>query len=635
MSLRIRRGTNSERLTKTFDQGELAWTTDTEKLYVGDGVTLGGKNVLQSSAGTGFVFNSTTQALEFTVPSLNLTTSLVPDFVTTNHLTTGSSGTTFKVVSTAGIQPGMLIVASSFLNGQTVTVVVDSQTLTISAAPDVAVVNNSAITFRSPNLYFTNARAGQAVYDAFGRGTNSGVVFSYNAGTNAISATVSTGNILPSQTGNSGKYLTTDGIGGLTWTNPISGNMLLPSEAGQQGKYLKVDNSSLPAWADIVLDRLTVNAYSTVLDSFGNLTTPGDIKIPAGKDIKRDNGSGTYVSITGGLGSVSADTSPSLGGNLSLATRSITGSGSIGITGNIINTGNAQFTGTIQAAVGLGANLPLNAFGITGTGNINFTGDITNTGNIVNTGNLTGTGNITRTGNIDVTGTIKSVTGLGGDLSLNSFNIVGTGNISVAGNISATGLGADLSLNTRSITGTGNINITGNVTSTKITTPAVDGGSTGVSLTSNGTTPLTVTGIGTLGATNGQVYFNINAAKGTITVPTTTAGGDGLGGIGIQGYNGTDYKTASLIVASWDASAVLSDSWPKSKVTLVSGGGGTTYREAIFDNRGVFTAPVFKAANYATGSYPANPEKGWIIFDSTANDFIGYNGTAWVAFTGP
>jgi hypothetical protein len=366
----------------------------------------------------------------------------------------------------------MLIVATSFLSGQTVTVVVDSQTLTISSAPDVAVVNNTAIIFRSPNLYFTNSRAGQAVYDAFGRGSNSGITFAYNAGTNAISATVATGNLLPSQTGNSGKYLTTDGIGGLTWTNPISGNMLLPSEAGQQGKYLKVVNS-VPAWADIVLDRLTVNAYSTVLDSFGNLTTPGDIKIPAGKDIKRDNGTGTYVSITGGLGSVSADTSPSLGGNLSLASRSITGAGGIGITGNIINTGNAEFTGTIKAS-GLGANLSLNSFDLTGTGNITFTGNITNYGDHQLSGNLTGIGNITRTGTVTITGalsastsistagTITATTGLGANLPLNNFGISGTGNIDMTGSITLYGNQA-LSGN---LTGVGNITRTGNIDAT-------------------------------------------------------------------------------------------------------------------------------------------------------------------------
>ena len=42
MSLRIRRGTNAERSGVTFLEGELVYTTDTKKMFVGDGVTVGG-----------------------------------------------------------------------------------------------------------------------------------------------------------------------------------------------------------------------------------------------------------------------------------------------------------------------------------------------------------------------------------------------------------------------------------------------------------------------------------------------------------------------------------------------------------------------------------------------------------------
>jgi hypothetical protein len=42
MALRIRRGTNAQRLLITPLQGELIYTTDTKQLFVGDGTTLGG-----------------------------------------------------------------------------------------------------------------------------------------------------------------------------------------------------------------------------------------------------------------------------------------------------------------------------------------------------------------------------------------------------------------------------------------------------------------------------------------------------------------------------------------------------------------------------------------------------------------
>jgi len=45
MSLRIRRGTDAQRQAVTFLEGELVYTTDTKKLYVGDGSTQGGNSV--------------------------------------------------------------------------------------------------------------------------------------------------------------------------------------------------------------------------------------------------------------------------------------------------------------------------------------------------------------------------------------------------------------------------------------------------------------------------------------------------------------------------------------------------------------------------------------------------------------
>lgn len=66
MSLRIRRGTNSQRTGITFDPGEIVYTTDTRKLYVGDGSTAGGVNVLSTSAGVGLTWNPSTQALDVT-----------------------------------------------------------------------------------------------------------------------------------------------------------------------------------------------------------------------------------------------------------------------------------------------------------------------------------------------------------------------------------------------------------------------------------------------------------------------------------------------------------------------------------------------------------------------------------------
>jgi hypothetical protein len=52
MALRIRRGTNAERQTIVFAQGELVYTTDTKDLFIGDGTTLGGV-IVSGGAGSG------------------------------------------------------------------------------------------------------------------------------------------------------------------------------------------------------------------------------------------------------------------------------------------------------------------------------------------------------------------------------------------------------------------------------------------------------------------------------------------------------------------------------------------------------------------------------------------------------
>lgn len=87
MSLRIRRGTNAQRTSITFDLGEIVYTTDTQKLYIGDGVTAGGKNLLETSAGNGFTFNQSTQQIDFSIGNLNLNTSQVTEDVSRLYYT--------------------------------------------------------------------------------------------------------------------------------------------------------------------------------------------------------------------------------------------------------------------------------------------------------------------------------------------------------------------------------------------------------------------------------------------------------------------------------------------------------------------------------------------------------------------
>lgn len=58
MPLQIRRGSDADRATTTFAEGEPVWTTDTTKLYIGDGVTPGA--ILVAGGGGGNTFTNIT-----------------------------------------------------------------------------------------------------------------------------------------------------------------------------------------------------------------------------------------------------------------------------------------------------------------------------------------------------------------------------------------------------------------------------------------------------------------------------------------------------------------------------------------------------------------------------------------------
>jgi len=106
MSLRIRRGTDAQRQTALLDQGELAYTTDTQKLFIGDGATSGGVNVLATAAGTGLIFDQVTQTLKVsgsnTVVEADTAPSLGGNLNLNSHNITGTGNINIAGSVTSG-----------------------------------------------------------------------------------------------------------------------------------------------------------------------------------------------------------------------------------------------------------------------------------------------------------------------------------------------------------------------------------------------------------------------------------------------------------------------------------------------------------------------------------------------------
>jgi len=418
MSLRIRRGTDAQRQQITPDDGELIYTTNTKKLYLGDGVTQGGNNIGQSLAGTGLVFDTITQTLQATgggggggilSVSADLNPSLGGNLNLSNHNITGTGniGTVGTIYASQGLGGNLNLNGNSIV-GTGNTVLLTSTGILSAAGLGTDLSLNGKNIVGIGNIATTGTLAVTSL------GSNLAL-----GGWNING----TGNI--ATTGNlnvSGTIIAQTGLGAALSLNGFNisgtGNIAITGTLGVTGlgANLALNSYNITGTGNInTTGNLAVTGTVTAaglganlaLNSFnitgtGNINTTGTLTVTgaiAGAAI-----SGTTITATTGLGA-----------SLALNSYSINGTGSIGINGAISGT-------TITATSGLGANLPLNSFNINGTGSI-----------IIDTGNVTVT-----TGNISTGGTITATTGLGANLSLNSNNITGSGNISISGNATFT-----------------------------------------------------------------------------------------------------------------------------------------------------------------------------------------------------
>jgi hypothetical protein len=74
MAIKIRRGTNAQRVPVVFELAEIAFTTDTKKFYIGDGITAGGILIDDQSLTYNSATNTITTADGHTVVISNIPT---------------------------------------------------------------------------------------------------------------------------------------------------------------------------------------------------------------------------------------------------------------------------------------------------------------------------------------------------------------------------------------------------------------------------------------------------------------------------------------------------------------------------------------------------------------------------------
>lgn len=209
MALQIRRGLNSERITKVLQNGEIAWTTDTKKLYIGDGVTTGGTNILQSAQGVGLSWNPVTEQLDLTASTLFINSSNVTETTNLFHTAQRAQDAAAALfTNAAGDHVGISFVYDSVNHKLTATVGQENIEDKVGAVLVAGNSTNTGITFTYDATADSNNRVNAAVdieylqdqvAAFFAAGNHVGITYTYEDNNNKINSTV---NLLGSLAGN-------------------------------------------------------------------------------------------------------------------------------------------------------------------------------------------------------------------------------------------------------------------------------------------------------------------------------------------------------------------------------------------------------------------------------------------------
>jgi hypothetical protein len=293
MALQIRRGTNTERQQIIPLQGELLFTTDTKKLWIGDGVTQGGIAVDTLNGGSGEPGATTINELSDVV------------------ITTPTNGQVLK------FQNGVWINAADLQGEQGAAALEELENIEITNIADGQVLRWNNVSQKWVNsdevIPFINQIGGVAI-----NAPAQGQVLKFD-GLNWVNQEDATGE---------------NAVSELTDLTDVS---IVALAAGQVLKW------SGAAWVNAD-DEQGVGGGATVLSDLNDVIIAG---VPLGGEVLKWNASaGAWTNQSEdappfSLATVSEDLTPSLGGNLNLNTHNIEGDGNITLIGVEDGDGNA------------------------------------------------------------------------------------------------------------------------------------------------------------------------------------------------------------------------------------------------------------------------------------------------------
>lgn len=326
MPLQIRRGTEADRAAQTvaFAAGELVYTTDSQKLYVGDGTTVGG--IILS--GFNAVNAKTAAAAMFTGGT--------------------SSGITYSYDSNAQVMNSTVSFPSTLssnlgLNGNNITgtgnINITGTVTATSFSGSIGGNLGSDIVLNSHNITGTGSISisGNVTATTFYGNLNGGLAADLAMNSHNIS-----------------------GSGNLSTTGNVSANVISGSFSGTLGSNLTLNSHDITGTGNINnTGNISISGTITATNGLGadlslnnhNITGTGNINITGSINASS--------SITGGS-VVTSSLQASLGNDLTLNSHNIVGTGNISTNGSLnLNTNTSFGIWTTQSN---GAILTLNAF---------------------------------------------------------------------------------------------------------------------------------------------------------------------------------------------------------------------------------------------------------------------------------
>jgi hypothetical protein len=450
---------------------------------------------------------------------------------------------------------------------------------------------------------YTNEDAQDAVAPMFVGGTHSGINFVYNDASNIINAMVDLSN--------------------------YNGTIRASSFKGT----LVADDST--ALVDAVDGRIFLDG-----------TVKGNIVPNA--DVAYDLGSATYrfrdLYLSGSSIKLGAATITATGTAVNLPAGSTIGGSAIGIPGGDLNvnivaddstvivntttevvTAQGGFVGDVKGSVfGDDSSVIVNAIDRIVTAAGGFVGNVTGNTSGVHFGNVTG----------NVTGNVIG-------------DVIGNSSGYHTGDVKGSVFGDDSTILVDAVSGTlrtSSIVLSGsNITASQLNIGTVASPLTSLYINSQDTQiPVRLYGqIGTFAGSFQGPFTARLGYRGTLTVPQTIQDGDFISGdvssayVGNEGIGGTGYAFVGVQGFGHETGTPISSTSNFLKgFWYVSLSDGTTVdfdKSATFRPNGALGAPILAAYPKTTTEVNAiTPEDGMIVFDTTTNQFKGYNGSAWV-----